>query len=803
MPIYVNKSFKSEINYPGKNLKKGVSMNNTLKNILALFIMIIYFQDSNSQTVGNYTSHKVAGNNITFNCSSGARVKLDLCKPDIVRIQMAVSGRDFVANESYIIVKYDWPAVDATVSDAGNYIKIVTNEMVIRVSKTPFRLDFYENDNKTLITRQSSMNSIGWQGTSKTMTFEKDPAGKIEHFFGCGMQWKHFDLRGLNMLNYQIRGDSKNQSGASETANPYYWSTAGYGMLLHNSFKSSFDFGKADSSLISWNVSDGELDFYFIKGPSFKKIIQGYCDLTGYLEMPPVKTLGLTYRAQGNNGYQIPRPVYLGASDLDSITDGFREHGVPCDIIGTEPGWAPGYGNIVWLNSKFPDPQAWCNRMINKGFLPNMWMLGPILDPEVQTLLKPYVGPKRYLDVISKEGMDAYFGYLKTNFWDRGVMGFKEDSHGEVDTSLTLPSGASLKEYHNSYWYIWMQGLFKRYKETYNKRFFSFCCALWTGAQRYPLVAYSDMGIRITWISNSGWTGMAYTPELQGWSGPKSYTALHSVAFTPYMVQNEWINGQLPWSSDQNSFKVYLRYTRLHYRLIPYIYSHLWEQHNTGIGPVRPLALEFQDDPVTYSISNQYFYGKDLMVSFDHSNIYLPKGNWIYYWDGRSFSGGVWLTGFGAPEDELPVFVRAGAIIPMMPDMNFVGEKPVDPLIVDVYPEGTSSFTLYEDDGVTFNYEKGDYCETLYQVTGNNKNVIINIRARKAPGAYTPPSRHYLFRVHNGADPVNVNKDGKVLARKKSEADLGSSTDSWYFSDGITQVRFTDTGKDMKVILCK
>jgi alpha-glucosidase (family GH31 glycosyl hydrolase) len=191
------------------------------------------------------------------------------------------------------------------------------------------------------------------------------------------------------------------------------------------------------------------------------------------------------------------------------------------------------------------------------------------------------------------------------------------------------------------------------------------------------------------------------------------------------------------------------------------------------------------------------------MVSFDHSNIYLPKGNWIYYWDGRSFSGGVWLTGFGAPEDELPVFVRAGAIIPMMPDMNFVGEKPVNPLIVDVYPEGTSSFTLYEDDGVTFNYEKGDYCETLYQVTGNNKNVIINIRARKAPGAYTPPSRHYLFRVHNGADPVKVKKDGKVLARMKSEAGLRSSTDSWYFSDSITQVRFTDTGKDMKVILCK
>ena len=209
-------------------------MNNFLKNILAFIILILNFQGSNSQSVGNYTSHKVAGNNITFNCTSGATIRIELCKPGIARIHMAVPGGDFVANESYIIVKYDWPEVNATVRDAGDYIKIITKEMVIRVSKSPFSLDFYESDNKTLITRQNSMKSMGWAGTFKTMTFDKDPAGKTEHFFGCGMHWKYFDLRGLNMLNYQIRGDAKDQSGANETANPYYWSTAGYGMLLHN-----------------------------------------------------------------------------------------------------------------------------------------------------------------------------------------------------------------------------------------------------------------------------------------------------------------------------------------------------------------------------------------------------------------------------------------------------------------------------------------------------------------------------------------------------------------------------------------
>lgn len=282
-----------------------------------------------------------------------------------------------------------------------------------------------------------------------------------------------------------------------------------------------------------------------------------------------------------------------------------------------------------------------------------------------------------------------------------------------------------------------------------------------------------------------------------------SYNALHSVAFTPYMVQNEWIHGQLPWSIDQNSFNVYLKYTKLHYSLIPYIYSHLWEQHNTGIGPIRPLALEYQDDPETYSVSNQYFYGKDIMASFDHSNIYLPEGKWIYYWDGRTFDGGVRLTDFGAPNDDLPLFIRAGAIIPKMPDMNFIGEKTMDPLIVDVYPDKTSSFTLYEDDGITFNYEKGDYCETEFQATARKNKVLINIAERKMPGKFSPPARHFLFRIHNVNEPMKVIKNGKVLSRKTSEAELGESTDCWYSSDSLTLLKFNDTGKVIKVIIDK
>lgn len=779
-------------------------MRNSFSAVLAVFAVMIGCQTSPAQTVGNYASHTATGNTIEFHCSSGAAVRMELCKADVVRIRMSVPGAEFIANEPSVIVKYDWSAVGATVSDAGGYIKIDTGALVIRANKTPFTLGFYEPDNATLITRQSGTNGMGWNGPAKTMAFDRDAAGKTEHFYGCGMHWKHFDLRGLNMKIYQVDPNVNHGAldGSSLTVVPYYWSTAGYGMLLHNSFINNFDFGKADPSRIGWNVSGGELDFFFLKGPSFKKIIQSYCDLTGYLELPPKKALGLTYRGEGNNGYLIPTPVYWSAKDYDAVTDEFRARGIPCDIIAPEPGWAVGYGNLVWEKSRYPDPPGWINRMIAKGFQPNLWMLDRIEDRELQTLLQPY-RTGDLLDVTMSQGLDAYFGWLKTHFWDLGVLGFKEDTHGTGNTTGTMKSGRSLNEYHNAYSYLWAQGLFQRYKATYHKRFFLFCTALWTGAQRYPMVSYSDQGVQIPWIANSGWTGMAYTPELQDWSGAKSYIALQAIAFTPYMVQNEWIYGKLPWGSDPDSLKVYLRYARLHYRLIPYIYSQLWEQHTTGIGPIRPLALEFQDDPQTYSIANQYFYGKNLMVSFDHSNIYLPRGRWTYYWDGRTFEGGRTLRNFGAPADELPLFVRAGAIIPMMPDMNYVGEKPVDPLIVDVYPDGTSDFTLYEDDGISFNYEQGEYCETGYQAAGDANRVIVDIRARKAPGAYRPPTRHYLFQIHNGAAPVTVTQDGKALTQKASEAELNASTEGWRYADGITRIRFADSGRAMRVILNK
>ena len=139
----------------------------------------------------------------------------------------------------------------------------------------------------------------------------------------------------------------------------------------------------------------------------------------------------------------------------------------------------------------------------------------------------------------------------------------------------------------------------------------------------------------------------------------------------------------------------------------------------------------------------------------------------------------------------------------MMPDMNYVGEKPIDPLIVEVYPEGTSTFTLYEDDGISYDYEKGDYCTTEYRAVQGTGSVTIDIGARKASGVYVPPQRHYLFKVHAGLDPINVYLDGTALEKRTSERALRASAGGWYYADGVAQIRFADSGKRMCLRLGK
>ena len=228
-------------------------------------------------------------------------------------------------------------------------------------------------------------------------------------------------------------------------------------------------------------------------------------------------------------------------------------------------------------------------------------------------------------------------------------------------------------------------------------------------------------------------------------------------------------------------------------------------------------VLEFPDDVVTRDTTTQYQFmsGEWMMVApvYTRKNvrdsIYFPAGEWYDYWTGKKYEGGKWLDKYEAKLDICPVFIRQGAIIPMYPDMNYVGEKPADVLTLDLYPYGNTSFNLYEDDGLTRDYKKGEFARTLISVSSpKGEKGTITVDIAKAKGDYKGryQERTYLLDVRSESSPSNVTLAGKPLSAISPEA-FNAGQEGWYFdaSDRMGRVKVRtnrlSTNQDQKIVI--
>jgi alpha-glucosidase len=205
-----------------------------------------------------------------------------------------------------------------------------------------------------------------------------------------------------------------------------------------------------------------------------------------------------------------------------------------------------------------------------------------------------------------------------------------------------------------------------------------------------------------------------------------------------------------PWIFGPRVEAICREFLQLRYRLLPYIYSLFWEASQYGTPILRPLLYHFPNDPVTYSLHDQALLGSQLMVApiyqpgREHRYVYLPEGEWYDWWTGEKLAGPAHLLAY-APLERIPLYVRAGAIIPGGPDLHYADEYPLDPLTLDIYP-GNGAFTFYEDDGHSFEYEQGQFCKTSYTLNQTGDRLVFEIGVRE--GAYIPSKRQVVIKVH-------------------------------------------------------
>jgi alpha-glucosidase len=365
------------------------------------------------------------------------------------------------------------------------------------------------------------------------------------------------------------------------------------------------------------------------------------------------------------------------------------------------------------------------------------------------------------------------------------------------ESAKTGPQGKEIGMLHNIFPLAYAKAPYEKFQEFNHMRGMNQTREGWAGIQRYPYIFAGDWpsewqyfapvikaGLNIgisgvgNWAHCMGGFEHAADPELYiRWVQFGMFSPVALVFGMDHPGYKE------PWSYGEDALRNFKKYDSLRYRLIPYIYQSAHNMHFSGMPIMRALVLDFQNDPNVYEIGDQYLFGESLMVcpvttkGAQTRTVYLPEGEWYDYWTGKKYQGRQYIH-VVSPLDTMPVFARAGSIIPMQPAMNYVDEKPVDLLTLDMYPGKETQLQYYEDDGVSLDYLKGKgmtYSEIKMSESGAELRVTINNQKINS----RPVQYHYLARIHLPAKPSAVLENGAAVP--VSAAIPG--TQGWFYNE--------------------
>ena len=678
----------------------------------------------------NLTGFKMMGNEALI--SSGiSKLKIIFYQADIFRIWLAPDGEFTNPADRDIVINYPSakPAIKTT--DEGAYYKMQSKKCVLRIYKTPLHFAMYDVSNKQEIWQESKPLLFG-AATVQNMQRSKD-----EYFYGCGMQNGYFSHRDKDIL---IEKGGGWDDGGRANPVPFYMSTNGYGVL-----RNTFDAGKysfKDSLYFSHN--ENRFDAFYFYGPSLKKILNDYTQITGRPFLMPRWALSMGDANCYNKLTRDKKPQTTPAV-IAAVADKYIAANMPRGWILPNDGYGCGYTQL----------DSVVTELGKRGFKTGLWTENGI--SKIATEVGQYGTRLCKLDV-------AWVG-----------PGYKF----ALDACKAAYEGIE----NNS-----------------NARGFIWSVMGWAGTHRYSTVWSGDqkgnweyIRFHIPTIIGSGLTAQnAATGDVDGIFGGSDSTYTRDLqwkCFTPvFMVMSGWAKkDKQPYISGEPFTTINRKYLQLKMRLTPYMYSYCAQAYETGVPASRAMVLEFPADSVTWGTQTQYQFmnGESFLIApvykseGKRDSIYLPKGTWFDYWSGKEYSGNRWLNNYDAPLEKLPVFVKDGAIIPLYPQMNFDGEKRADTLTLEIYPQKKSFFKLYEDDGITRAHRKGAFAKTLIEVNAQ-KNIDININAAKGNYNGRYEKRIYLLQVHTGkaAGVLINNRPVKYYA---SKADFDNAGAGYYF----------------------
>jgi alpha-D-xyloside xylohydrolase len=592
------------------------------------------------------------------------------------------------------------------------------------------------------------------------------PLDKTEKIFGLGLQFMRVNHRGRTRY-LRVNSDPTVDVGESHAPVPFYVSSKGYGVLVNTSRIVTIYCGSCGRKSTPVIIKDRNIDHDWQATPSSDLVeivahsegfevlvfasnsvldaVRRYNLYCGGGTLPPRWGLGFWHRV----------PTTFTAEQAIAEAEEFRNHHIPCDVIGLEPGWhTKSYPSTYEWSGRFPKPAEFVGKMKSMGFQINLWE-HPYVSPDakIHSKLEQLSGSHTVWgglapDYSLKEAQGILKDQHEENHISIGVSGYKIDecdgseltgSSWMFPAHAIFPSGHDGEQMRQIYGLTLQKIILEMFRK-YNRRTYGLVRASLAGASSLPFALYSDLYDHrqfVRALCNSGFSGLLWSPEIRSARNSEEWVRrLQVVCFSPLAMLNAWADGTKPWSFPDVEHIVQ-KYINLRMRLMPYFYSAFARYHFDGTPPFRGMAMEIQDtDDLSFASmekDDQYMVGDSMLVAplfmgQTSREVFLPKGNWYDFETGECFDGGQ-VINISAGLDKLPIFVREGGIIPMMPVLQYA-PKAGDSVPLEILHFGNKSgtFRLYDDDGETLNYEKGEYRWRTIEVEvfedGNRRGAI-------------------------------------------------------------------------------
>jgi alpha-glucosidase len=691
---------------------------------------------------------------------------------------------------SYAVVA-EPTGIHVDISESPDVIHLKTSRVILHVQKNPLRFTFTNHKNE-VINEDDPAFGTSWNGEQVT-TYKKLQQG--ERFIGLGEKTGPLDRKGNGYVNWNT--DAFAYGSGSDPLYctlPFYIGIHHhhvYGIFFDNTHKSFFNFAASNDRFASFAADGGDMNYYFVHGDTVAEIIQHYTFLTGRMELPPLWSIG----------YQQCRYSYYPDKEVLGIARHFRDKDIPADVIVLDIHYMDDYKIFSWHRKSFAAPEKLLQQLEEMGFEVVL-----MCDPGIK--VEP--GYQAYEDGIKKDVFLKYpdgtyytgqvwpgwchfpdFTKPETRTWwkeqfkdyvDLGVQGFWNDMNEIATWGNMLPENvefdfegqkASMRRARNIFGLMMARSTYEGTKALMkNRRPFNLTRSAYAGIQRYAAVwtgdnvAYDEhmlLGVRM--VSSMGLTGIAFAGyDVGGFVGnadSKLFARWISIgAFSPFFRGHSMINSRdsEPWSYGEEVEQISRNFIKFRYQIMPYIYSLFYEASQTGMPVQRTLAINYPHDPKIYDghYHNQYLFGPYFLVAPTESNkdfvkVYLPEGDWYYLYNGKKFTGNAEII-IECPVHKLPVFVKAGAIIPMEAAKSHTGEIS-GTLRIHIYKDvANNAFTFYQDDGVSFDYQQQHHAKRLIEYKPLLNKVILH----KTEGSYQSPVKKIKVIFHGFENSITT-----------------------------------------------